>query len=247
MYADDTVLLLSDENPNQLEVASHIAFNMAVQYCHQNDLVINEKKTQQLILGRPKDNTCRLPESEDNNVTKYLGILIEDSLSWTPHIDHLCNKLSTGLFVVRRIKWIANADTAKTAYHSLFESHLRYGASVWGATTKHNLDRLLIIQKCAIRILAELQPRESCRESSKTLNILTVVNLYIMETIIHHHLKSLQPLKTAGQMHHYNTRHRANYCLPIHHRSLTERKPSYAGGKMWNALPLQDNWRTTFP
>lgn len=237
MYADDTVLLLSNENPNQLEVSSNTAFNMAVQYCHQNDLVINEKKTQQLILGRRKDNTGRLPESEDNNVTKYLGILIDDSLSWTPHIDHLCNKLSTGLFVVRRMKRIASTDTAKTAYHALFESHLRYGVTVWGATTKHNLDRLLIIQKRAIRILAELQPRESCRESFKTLNILTVVNLYIMETIIHHHLKSPQSLKTAGQIHHYNTRHGANYCLPIHHRSLTERKPTYAGGKMWNALP----------
>ncbi|KAG8277045.1 hypothetical protein J6590_050880 [Homalodisca vitripennis] len=70
--------------------------------------------------------------------------------------------------------WVGGLDMAKTAYYALVESHIRYGLSVWGGTTKQNLDRILILQKKAIRILAHLTPTESWRESFKTLGILTV-------------------------------------------------------------------------
>ncbi|KAG8259555.1 hypothetical protein J6590_011850 [Homalodisca vitripennis] len=41
----------------------------------------------------------------------------------------------------------------------------------------------------------------------------------------------------GSQTHQHNTRHAHNYCLPIHHLSSTEKKTSYSGAKMWNALP----------
>ncbi|KAG8332080.1 hypothetical protein J6590_028065 [Homalodisca vitripennis] len=44
-------------------------------------------------------------------------------------------------------------------------------------------------------------------------------------------------MKNAAQFHNYNTRHSANYCFPIHHRTMTEKKPNYAAAKMWNTLP----------
>ncbi|KAG8260140.1 hypothetical protein J6590_103634 [Homalodisca vitripennis] len=38
-------------------------------------------------------------------------------------------------------------------------------------------------------------------------------------------------------MHHYNTQNAMNYALPIHRLTLYERKPSYAGPKLFNILP----------
>uniref|UniRef100_A0A1B6MJK2 Reverse transcriptase domain-containing protein n=1 Tax=Graphocephala atropunctata TaxID=36148 RepID=A0A1B6MJK2_9HEMI len=237
MYADDTVLLLGNNNPKHLEVTSYIALNMGIQYCHRNDLVVNETKTKQLILGKHREAVGKLPDLEEVTVAKYLGVTIDESLSWTPHIDLLCNKLSVSLFVIRRIKNICDVDTAKIAYYSLFETHLRYGIEVWGATTRGNLERVLLLQKRAIRILGDLQSRETCRSKYKDLKLLTVVNLYILEVVTYSHLKSLNPIRTAAQVHDYSTRHAANYSLPTHHCTMTEKKPSYAGARMWNVLP----------
>ncbi|KAG8332767.1 hypothetical protein J6590_015595 [Homalodisca vitripennis] len=53
----DTALILSDSTTNTLEVSSHIATEMAVQYCHSNNLVVNEFKSKQLVMGRKKEET----------------------------------------------------------------------------------------------------------------------------------------------------------------------------------------------
>lgn len=237
MYADDTVLLLGRPRADQLEVDSYVALNMAIQYCHNNDLVVNENKTKQLILGRQSAQTGRMPELEEINTTQYLGISLDDKLSWTAHINSLCSKLSTGIFVIRRMKNVGDMMTAKTAYHALFESHLRYGIAVWGGTTVGNLQRALVLQKRAIRILSDLQPRATCREAFRELKILTVINLYILEAITYVHIKEPESARRGLQMHQYNTRHANNYCLPVHNLSSTEKKTSYVGAKMWNALP----------
>ena len=237
MYADDTILLLGRENTEQLEIDSYTAFNMAIQYCHNNELVLNEKKTKQFVLGRNREVAARIPEVDEVSSAKYLGVTIDEDLTWTQHINTLCSKLSTGLYVLKRMKSISDNTTTKTAYYALFESHIRYGIAVWGGTTNANLQRVLIKQKRAIRILGDLQPRESCRETFKNMKILTVINLYILEVVSFIHIKAPEVVISGAQVHHYNTRHATNYCLPVHHLSSTEKKPTYTGAKMWNTLP----------
>lgn len=239
MYADDTVLLLSSQKPEQLEVDSYVALNMAIQYCHKHELVVNENKTKHLILGRQGTSIETLPGLDETTTLKYLGITLDNKLSWTSHIDHLCSKLSTALFVIRRMTNISDMTTSKTAYYALFESHLRYGIAVWGGTTVGNLQRVLVLQKRAIRLLKKLQPRESCRQAFKELQILTVINVYVLEVVLYIHIKAPETAKTGAQTHCYNTRFLHNYHLPAHKHSSTEKKPSYIGAKIWNTLPEQ--------
>lgn len=237
MYADDTVLLLGRKTPEQLEVAANTALNMAIQYCHNSDLIVNQNKTKQLVLGKYKDTTNKLPDLEESTSSKYLGVILDESLTWTPHIDALCKKLRVGLYVIKRMTNISDTATAKVAYHAIFESHLRYGITIWGGTSNKNLTRILIIQKKAIRTLGSLKPRDSCREMFKHLKIFTVINLYIFETISYLHIKTPESARTGLQNHNYNTRHATNYSLPIHRLSATEKRPAYMGAKMWNVLP----------
>ncbi len=100
MYADDTVLLLGRTRPEQLDIDSFVALNMAIQYCHNNDLAVNETKTQQLILGRKKQEVSGLPDLGEISSCGYLGVTLDDKLSWRPHVDALCCRLSTGLYVI---------------------------------------------------------------------------------------------------------------------------------------------------
>uniref|UniRef100_A0A1B6LC00 Uncharacterized protein n=2 Tax=Graphocephala atropunctata TaxID=36148 RepID=A0A1B6LC00_9HEMI len=152
----------------------------------------------------------------------------------TPHIDQLIKKLSSSVYVIRRMNQISDSQTARTAYFALFESHLRYGLVAWGGTTAQNLHRVLVVQKRAMRALTGLNYRESCKEAFKEQRILTVVALYILETIIH--AVTSNQTRLADQ-HHYNTRNRHNFLLESHHLSLYEKKPSYKGTTLFNMLP----------
>jgi len=234
MYADDTALLIAKKELEELEITSFIAMSMAMQYCSQNDLVLNEAKTQQLNFGRKTTQCTGIPDLLQSDEVKYLGVTIDNKLSWDTHTDQLCGKLNTSIYVLKRIKSISTLETAKLAYFSIFESHLRYGLIVWGNSSQKNIQRILILQKRAIRVLAGLNPIESCRIPFKEMRILTVISLYIFEAI-NYAIKT--NLHKTGQLHEYNTRNRNNFLLPIHHLTLTEEKPSYIGPKLFNMLP----------
>ncbi|KAG8267360.1 hypothetical protein J6590_108680 [Homalodisca vitripennis] len=102
MYADDTVLLSAQKDVEQLEINSYISFNMAQQYCRYNDLVLNSSKTKQITIGTNKNYVSELPDLQEAEDMNYLGITINNKLTWTNHIDNLCLKLKSSLYAFRR-------------------------------------------------------------------------------------------------------------------------------------------------
>lgn len=238
MYADDTVLTVSNKAIETLEINTTTCLNQTKQYCINNDLVLNENKTVQIVFNTRNKitNVTPLPGLQISNTTKYLGITIDSKMSWKPHIDQLNKKLSSSTYVIRRIRQVCGLDVAKVAYFALFESHLRYGIVSWGGTAASNMEKILIQQKRAIRCLAGISYQESCREPFRQLKILTVTSIYIRETILH--AIATQQLR-HHDLHTYNTRHGSNFTLPPHRLTLFEKKPSYKGALFYNHLPAQ--------
>lgn len=236
MYADDTTLLLAEKSVDNMAVNSSIAINMTYQYCEYNDLVVNTNKTKQIAFGKKRHQVPAIPEVEAVERTKFLGIIVDENLSWNYHIEGLTNKLNTCLYVLKRIKQASDQPTAIVAYRSLFESHIRYGLSVWGSTSARNLQQILLLQKKAIRILCELHFRDSCRRPFTEMKILTIVALYIREVVLY--VDRGEQIK-CQDIHSHNTRHGTNYVLPPHHSVQYEKKPSYIGIKIHNLLPKE--------
>lgn len=240
MYADDTVLLTANRNTEQLEINTYIAFSMAQEYTMKNDLVLNENKTKQMTLGSKKALISELPGLHAANEIKHLGVILDENMRWKNQIDCLCLKLNSALFALKRTKATSTHEATRVAYHAIFESHLRYGIIVWGGSSDGNLNRVLVMQKKAIRTMAGIGPRESCRNIFKNYKILTVTSIYILETILYCITKN--PPKQKNQ-HNHNTRQAQDYTIPVHRTTLYEKKPSYAGIKFFNKLPehLKDN------
>lgn len=234
MYADDTTLLLRNDSAQELHEDTLSIIDRVITYCSQNDLALNASKTVNMHFSRRAEQIIPLPDISSEKETKLLGMILDTDLTWTSHINSLCKKLSSGVYLVRRIHWIGGLEAAKSAYYAMFDSHLRYGITVWGGTTQSNLNRVLVLQKKAIRVLANLQPLDSCRNAFKSLEILTVIALYIKCVI----LQTIKlDLPRGETTHNYNTRYAADYSLPIHHTAQFQRKPSYIGRKLFNALP----------
>lgn len=85
----------------------------------------------------PKDREKSDKTWENLNIptetsVKFLGIHLDQNLTWQQHIDYLSRKLSSTIYAIRRIRSLTNIATSLIAYHPLFASHLRYGISAWG-------------------------------------------------------------------------------------------------------------------
>ena len=85
--------------------------------------------------------------------TRFLGVIIDDKLSWQPHIEYLTQKLNCQAGALNRIKDNVPQMYHKDLYYTLFESHLSYCISVWGGVASHKLDPLFTAQKRCIRIM----------------------------------------------------------------------------------------------
>ena len=85
--------------------------------------------------------------------TKFLGVIIDEELSWLPQIKKLSQKLNCQIGVLNRIKNNNPLKFHRDLYFTLFESHLSYCISVWGGVAPNKLEPLLIAQKSCIRTL----------------------------------------------------------------------------------------------
>jgi hypothetical protein len=75
---------------------------------------------------------------EEAGNTKFLGLQIDNHLSWENHIDQLVPKLTRTCYAVRSILHISNTDTLKSIYFNYFHSLLKHGMNFWGKVVKEN-------------------------------------------------------------------------------------------------------------
>jgi hypothetical protein len=83
--------------------------------------------------------------------TKFLGLIIDDTLTWKQHIDYVINKISNACYALRNIKHYIPLDTLKLIYFAHIHSILKYGIIFWGNASY--ADNVFLLQKKAIRII----------------------------------------------------------------------------------------------
>ena len=84
---------------------------------------------------------------------KYLGVYLDDNLSWDIHIKEVSKKLSRSNGIISKLRHYVPKSTILQIYYSLFYSHMSYGIPVWSLTSQKNIDIVSILQKKCIRIL----------------------------------------------------------------------------------------------
>jgi len=119
------------------------------------------------------DQECITNASE----IKFLGLTIDETLSWKQHIEQVLNKMCTACYALRNIKHIVPIDTLRVIYFAHIHSIINYGIIFWGSSSYAN--KVFILQKKIIRIITNTRPRDSCRKVFKSMEIMTLYSLYI--------------------------------------------------------------------
>ena len=107
--------------------------------------------------------------------------LVDNKLSWKPHIKYIKSKIPKSLSVLYKVKDIN--QSLYTLYCSFILLYITYCVEVWGNTYKTNTDPIFILPpKKAIRIVNKADYREPTNPLFK-LNTLKFKDLVDFKTI----------------------------------------------------------------
>lgn len=239
-YADDTNVLIKGNNiGDTLEMAKNI-MNVAQNWLNKNNLILNKDKTS-TILFKTKRSQLEEPQQIIFDGTplkfkqgiRFLGLELDNTFTWSNHIENICKKLSKSIYNIIVLRRYVNFSTLKVVYHAIFESNIRYGIIVYGNSM--DIEKLFICQKRALRIMCNMNVRESCRGKFKKNNLLTVTAIFIQECALFFHKNQNLFCNDIPQSV-YQTRN-CNFNFPVHRLTLTEHGPYYNCIKIYNTLP----------
>jgi hypothetical protein len=179
-YSDDTVLI------SVLNVGDSPGFHQQgvtklVEWCENNDLVINTSKTEEIIFGSISDTNVTPVFIHNRKIRqvetyKYLGVMIDNMLSWKDHIDALCNRTKQRIYFLRRLRSFGvRKQILLLFFISVIMSVLQYCNSVWYRSLSVTLKTKLFYQlKICSRIVG--QPLEKLYDSAYYNNLLRLAN-----------------------------------------------------------------------
>lgn len=223
MFADDTNLFYSHEDPAVVENVMNSEIKNILRYCATNKLTVNVKKTNFMII---KSNRKKIPHNfklldfEQKEYIKYLGIYIDQHLSWSKQIQFVQSKLSKNIGILRKLRYFVNLRTLRNLYFSLIYPYLSYGILTWGSTYKTKLTKICTNQNKCIRSIFFANQREHAAPLYNILDILTFQNIFKLKaSILCYKIINVQAevpqvflglITLAKVQHHYNTRYAAS-------------------------------------
>ena len=162
-FADDTFIIYNSKNPKTLETVMNHELKLMTKWLRLNKLSLNASKTELIFFHSQRhkldyDNITiklnRRIKLKPVDFVKYLGMLIDKYLSWDFHINQLCKSLSRANGILSKLRYNAPLDNCLQVYHAIFTSHLTYGCNVWGLGNSENIDKVEVLQKKCVRIMA---------------------------------------------------------------------------------------------
>jgi len=95
---------------------------------------------------------------------KFLGLQVDDTLSWEKHINQIASKLSSACYAVCALTPLLSINALKMLYFSYAHSIISYGIIFWGSST--NSIKIFRLQKKILRIMTKSKKKwyhaESC-------------------------------------------------------------------------------------
>ena len=131
LFADDTALGASSDNFQDLKIHMNREIDKVQKWLYANKLSVHYAKKTQYILFIPPGKSKDKPDDfsiemggniiEQTESYKYLGILIDEKLSWKPQIEKMCSKLSSVCGILNKVRHFLDRKSLTMIYNSLVE------------------------------------------------------------------------------------------------------------------------------
>jgi hypothetical protein len=188
LFADDTSLTSTlctfgkKLSLNELSNSINIELKKVQTWLEINKLSLNVKKTKFMIFhSNKRDIQNHIPclkineqQIERVNEFNFLGLTLDQHMTWNAHVQKVSNKISKTIGVMNRLKRYLPLSVLRTLYNSLILPHLQYSLLAWGTKSC----RLFKLQKRAIRLISSSKYNAHAEPIFKKLNLLKIEDLY---------------------------------------------------------------------
>ena len=90
-------------------------------------------------------------------LTKFLGVILDEKLSWEQHVLYVLEKLQTNKHLLCLSKNLLPTHCLKLIYYSHIYCHLSYSLGAWGSMiSKGNMNELFRIQKQCLHHMCKI-------------------------------------------------------------------------------------------
>ena len=269
LFADDTNIYYESETLHELENTINKELNKLYLWLNVNRLSLNIDKTNYIIFhpyNKPIKQRITIKINKkainEKDSIKYLGVLIDSTLSWKYHISNISKKISRSIGILYKLRPFLPLEVLKNVYYSIIYSHIIYAIEVWGSAFKTELDKILILQKRALRLITfndiypsipgPLSPSDPIFAKLETMKVMDIYK-YQVSKFVFKCINFLAPINFHGwfQLNHekYGYKTRSNFSIKdgsiIKNIFIpSARTTNYGlkqlrvnGPRIWNSLP----------
>jgi hypothetical protein len=206
-FADDTCLVTSHRDLLEAQNAMQNNFDQLCKWAHDVGLVINSKKTKVVHIRSPYTKEPRAPTiiAHDHHCLHnpnrnckcealelvpqhmYLGLIIDNTFNWKPHVDHVCSKLRCILANIAILKYKLPYNILRMLYLSLADSIICYGITSYGRTYKTYLTQIYKLQLTLLKTIVPNTVKINYRDNKKGLfkhcKVINVFNRFCLSLL----------------------------------------------------------------
>ena len=202
-FADDTHLLNFASTIKSLCGRVNADLRVLVEWLNANKISLNASKTEFLIFRSPRKNFDHIPRLKlagkiiiPSKHVKYLGVYLDEHLSWKPHVSAIATKLRRANGALSKLRHYVPFKTLLNVYHPIFMSHARYACQIWGLRDNSVTHRIATLQNTALRLMTFSSPRYSATRLYADHGILKIFDLVKLMNIVYVHKFLNQNLPT---------------------------------------------------
>ena len=253
LFADDTTFQMSGNNIQELFVNVNSELEKAADWFNSNKLSLNVGKTKFIVFC---PNNRRLDFSNLNLMIggerierigndlptkffKFVGIHIDESLSWNFHINKVKSKISFAGLQISRLKNIFPTETLISLYNGIFRAHLEFGILAWGGVKQSKLKGLINCQKKCVRNINKSRYNSHTEPIFKKLRILRLNDLFELNCrkFMYSYLHDKLPSCFNNMFQRSNSSRTNNIVVQICKKTYLQHFPSFTLPQKWNSTP----------
>ena len=180
---------------------------------------------------------------ERTNTIKFLGIRLDDKLTFQNHISYISSKVSRAIGIINRITYLVPFPQLLNLYYTMIYPHFLYGITVWGKSSIGGETRLQRLQKRAIKVIVKYE-RNPRPEITRLLTIESIYSYFTLRKLFktlkeHNHQYFRNRLLDVQTVHKYSTRFKTHLGLniPLFTKTKCLASFAYQSVSIWNKIP----------
>ena len=254
IFADDTSAFYHCKNLDELISTGKLIMISLNTWFSANKMTLNTEKSTFTIFKSSRKKIPSLPNSikfldmeiKRTPTIKFLGLILDENLTWNPHINDLCSKLKSLFHIFYYIRDYISKKEIQTIYYSLIYSRIKYGINIFGNAGSAKIKKIQTLQNQLLKVLSEKNYRYPTEKLHKELEFLLVEDIAKQEllTFVHNFFSNSLPPIFDNYFdtfdHPYQTRNGSKSIRIRNHSSeMAATSVLVKGATLWNALDIR--------